>query len=121
MDRRMISKQGLLRKLVRTAQVRSIVSMLSMLPFAAIAGAVFDGSSDADGIAVVILLFGGPLAVSALLTHFYCKRAVVCTYCGNSLWQCGTGNFKPRRMKIRNEVKECPHCHAEFISTLSRN
>ena len=35
----------------------------------------------------------------------------LCPQCGASLWGCGTGNFKPWRMKVRKDVTECPTCH----------
>jgi hypothetical protein len=58
--------------------------------------------------ALIIFLPGG--GVCWLVTHLICRPMVVCPFCGESLWECGTGNFKPRRMKIRTGVTGCPNC-----------
>ena len=109
---RQIVRRELLCRLRHVAQVRSLVSMLSGVAIL-IAAAAFGESLGPGGMAAVYL--GGFLFVMVLLTRFYCGPAVRCPHCGNSLWHCGTGNFKPRRMRIRSEARECSHCHATFV------
>jgi hypothetical protein len=104
-----IQKPELLKELVRAAVVRSIMTLLSVLPFLGIAGAVF-GDRQGEGIGPMLVVVGGPMGVAWLVTRFYCRGAVSCPHCGASLWDCGTGNFKPRRMKVRDEVRACPNC-----------
>ena len=103
---RMIIAPILLRNLQRAAQVRSGVTMASVLPLMMLGGLLF---GEVGG---VIGLFGGALAVERLMTRFYCRHAVRCPHCGASLWQCGTGNFKPRRMRLRRDAHACRHCGA---------
>lgn len=109
-----IQRYELLKKLVRAAQVRSIVTMLSVLPSLLIVGA-FLGESLDKGVWPLVAVFGGPTIVGWLMTKFYCHPAVICPSCGHGLWECGTGNFKPRRMKIREGVRECPSCHIPIV------
>ena len=113
MNEKTISRAELLHKLVRVAQVRSVITMLSMLPIWFIGFAAFGDSLGHGGMAV--LFFGGPLIVCWLITVCYCKPAVTCPHCGNSLWACGTGNFKPRRMKLRADIQGCPNCKAPIL------
>ncbi len=105
-----ISDQQLLRKLQRAAQVRSIFSMLAILPSLVIGGLIV-GDSGNEGL-LILIVFGIPMLVSVGITELYCKRIVSCPYCGGTMWNCGTGNFKPRRMKLRKDRDECPKCHA---------
>ena len=114
MCKKLISRESLHRQLVRTAQVRSAVSMLSFLLLMPLLG-LLPKEWIASGPAVPIVLFGGFLAISWAMTEFYCKLAVPCPNCGKSLWCCGTGNFKPRRMQVRREAVECPHCHVPIV------
>lgn len=113
MCKKPISRESLHRQLVRTAQVRSAVSMLSFLLLMPVLG-LLPKEWIASGPAVLIL-FGGFFAVSWAMTRFYCEPAVSCPHCGKSLWRCGTGNFKPRRMQIRRDVDQCPHCHVPIV------
>lgn len=108
MDQKVISADALLRRLRHVAQVRSVITMLSIFPILLIAVAVFDKESTG----VVVVFFGSQLILAWFLTRFYCKRAVTCPHCGSSLWHCGTGNFKPRRMRIRRDTEGCLKCHA---------
>ncbi len=68
-----------------------------------------------DSVVPLMIFFGGFFAVSWTLTQFYCKPAVPCPHCGKSLWGCGTGNFKPRRMKVRRDATECPNCRTPIV------
>jgi hypothetical protein len=113
-----ISKSKLHWQLVYAAMVRSAVTMLSGLAIFFIAGLIAfllpldDGTKAAIGLGSFI---GGFLLVSWLMTKYYCRRAVRCPRCSESLWDCGTGNFKPRRMKVRDDVRECPNCGAPIV------
>jgi hypothetical protein len=104
-----IRQRELLRRLVRAAQIRSVVTMLCMVPGVVVGGIVMECVGKTAG---VLTVFGIPLVISWLLTEFYCKSAVVCPNCGGSLWSCGTGNFKPRNMKLRSA--NCPTCQVFF-------
>jgi len=93
-----ISKRWLLVQLAKAAQVRSLVTLSSMLPLLACIGYFFPARSlDQLGPFILIPVFGPPMIVAWLLTCNYCRKAVVCPFCGGSLWSCGSGNFKPRR------------------------
>lgn len=106
---RTIRRDELWWKLARAAQVRSRVTMVSSLPLAAIVMSVISpGPWRAEE--SIVAFFGGFLVIGALMTKFYCRRAVTCPVCGASPWDCGTGNFKPRRMRLRTDVHACPNC-----------
>ena len=112
-----ILRHDLRRQLARAAQVRSLVSMFSMFPSLLVFG-VFGPilhNETAQAIGALLAIFGVPLLVSSLLTRFYCRDAVRCPGCGCSLWDCGTGNFKPRRMRVRDAVRECPGCQTPIV------
>jgi hypothetical protein len=103
---RTIVAADLLRRLRRAARRRALVSMASALPLMTLGGLAF------EGIGAVVGLFGGSLTVSSLMTRFYCLQAVCCPHCGGSLWYCGSGNFKPRRMHLRADARACRQCGA---------
>lgn len=115
MDQTTIDRDWLYRKLIRWAQVRSLVTMASVFPALLLGtlAANAPGVPPEIGVAVAIAaLFGSPLLVSWIFTTLVCKKRVRCPNCGGSLWDCGTGNFKPRRLKIRDDATACPHCGA---------
>jgi len=62
-----------------------------------------------------IVFFGTGLLVMLVYTRWIFRKSVPCPICGGSLWDCGTGNFKPRRMRVRNDALCCPHCHADIV------
>ena len=109
-----IRKDDLRKKLVRAAQVRSVVTMLSVVLSLLLAGELFGESIRVSPVPLIVI-FGGPALVGWLMTVFYCQRTVLCPRCGQSLWNCGTGNFKPRRMKVREDVVECPSCRSPIL------
>ncbi len=139
-ERPTISRTDLQWRLMRVAQVRSVVSMLSA--FIGLLGvALIPGATDA-GWPLVIAYFGTPflepvtrpaaplsslgrvacgmefcdsLLVSQVMTKAWCEKRVLCPHCGSSLWECGTGNFKPRRMNVREGVDTCPGCGAAIV------
>lgn len=117
----LIVREELHQKLARAAQVRSVLTMLSVIPAWPIAFGVVVLLAQLGAPAFVIntlfigLIFGAPLVVARILTDRYCKTAVPCPFCKGSLWACGSGNFKPRRMKVRYDAKECPHCGTPII------
>jgi hypothetical protein len=53
-----------------------------------------------------------PATLSAFATVLLCPLVAACPVCGGSLWPCGSGSFKPRRVTVRPEVSACPHCHS---------
>jgi len=107
----MISQKWLLKRLIRTAQLWSLLTMASVVVFGVIAGLapLPEGGK-------VAILFGGPLLLSSWLEKTMCRKMVTCPDCGGSLWELGTGNFKPRRMKLKPGIKECPHCQTRILS-----
>jgi|GEM_PF-1335512 hypothetical protein len=117
----LIDRNELHRQLVNSAQVRSVFTMLASVPAFGIGfGTLFLlALIGAPGIlalpVALLLIFGLPLAVAHILTERYCKPAVACPHCEKSLWACGSGNFKPRRMRIRYDAEECPHCGARIV------
>ena len=60
--------------------------------------------------AFFVCVFGVPLLVCWIWTVKVCRASVTCRSCGSSLWSCGTGNFKARRMQIKKGINCCPHC-----------
>lgn len=104
-----IQKLELHEKLVSAAHARSIVTMLS-IPASLFIGVLILGESASEGVTPFVLLFGVPGLVAWLVTMLHCRQSVRCPHCGSSLWGCGTGNFKPRRMKVRDNARECPGC-----------
>jgi hypothetical protein len=112
MDDHRVPRDELLRKLKRAAFVRVLVTLSSAVLVLFVAAGVLGDTVDTGWF--VAIYFGGCFAVSALVTQFYCKRVVTCHCCGGSLWRCGTGSFKVRRMKIRDGIEECPCCHAKL-------
>ena len=102
-----ISHSWLLSKLRKTAQIRALITVTSCILGLALLSAIPEQSSPLVGLAV---LFGWSWLVVWIVTKAYCEKAVVCPYCGGSLWKCGTGNFKPRKMHVRDDARECPHC-----------
>ncbi len=110
---RSVFRENLHLRLVRAARVRAGITMLCVLPIAVVVATLPEEWAGPGARAA--LFFGGVLAVSWALTRFYCRPAVACDNCGKSLWALGTGNFKPRRMKVRKDANECPHCHAPIV------
>lgn len=60
----------------------------------------------------LLLVFAVPAVVGGILTRHYCRRAVRCPHCNASLWDCGTGSFKARHMRVRADV--CTSCDAQI-------
>lgn len=114
MQQESISRSVLYEKLARAAQVRSVLTLLSAFGALCLLAAVPGVPQDATAIAAV-LFFGVPLLVCWIVTVQICRRMVTCPYCTTSLWSCGSGNFKPRRMKIRDEVSRCPNCGIPIV------
>ena len=110
-----IRRQNLLWSLQRVAMVRSAVSMLSGFVAGGLGlavGKLLAVNKDVQS-AFIIFPVGLTFSVVAwLMTKYYCRRGVPCPRCGGSLWNCGTRNFKPRRMRIRDGIEVCPHCGA---------
>src|SRR5262245_49567512 len=104
-----ISEEWLHKRLVRTAQLRSRITLSSLILPVVLIGAI-PALADKANILPVLLLFGIPCFVDWIVTVYVCRPMVTCPSCGKSLWQCGTGNFKPRRMRIKEGVNQCPHC-----------
>src|SRR4051794_39123836 len=113
-----ISRSDLYKRVVRAAQVRSGITLLSAIA-CLVATAVIHGLAQLPdlGTAIVFLgmFFGLPMVISRIVTERVCKRMVTCPVCGSSLWCCGTGNFKPRRMRIRDGVTQCPYCNIPIV------
>jgi NhaP-type Na+/H+ or K+/H+ antiporter len=110
-----INRSDLHRRLARVAQLRSVLTMLSALGTMILLGAILPGVPQNAAVLVVLVYFGVPLLVCWIVTVLICRRLVTCPYCPNSLWSCGSGNFKPRRMKVRDEVSRCPHCGVPIL------
>jgi hypothetical protein len=104
-----IRKNDLRQDLVRAAQVRAGVSMLAMLVSLVVGGAILPKAAG-DSPLVLLAVFGPFVLICWLMTVCYCRPKVICPYCLHSLWDCGTGNFKPGRIKVRKDAGECPGC-----------
>lgn len=104
-----IRKNDLRQDFVRVAKVRARASLLAMLLSLVIAGAILP-KAVIDSPLVLLAVFGPPTLICWLMTACYCRPKVACPYCSHSLWDCGTGNFKPWRIDIRKGDRECPNC-----------
>lgn len=103
-----IYRRELQRQLVRVAMVRSLITLPSMfLGFWFMAEFV---KLRPNSPLAIVPVFGIPLVVCWIVTVTYCRRRPKCPACGGGLWALGTGNFKPRRMRVRDDATECPHC-----------
>lgn len=105
-----ISKRSLHKRLVRAAQARALISMASVIPAIVILSLIPAAVANAGPWLGLIAFFGVPGVVSWMTTILLCKRMVLCPACRGSLWACGTGNFKARRMRVKDGVDCCPHC-----------
>lgn len=106
-----IWKSDLLRRLVQVAQWRAAMTMLAIVPVAIVLFVLL-ANHPLYAVAAVV---GTGLAISFALTRLLCTALVKCPHCAHSLWDCGTGNFKPRRMRIRNDATGCPRCGARLV------
>lgn len=106
-----IWRVDLLQQLVRAAQIRSIVTMMVSLP----AVLLVIGLAAIPPLATIATIFGISLTVAFALTQLLCRPMVKCPHCGRSLWKLGTGNFKPRRMRIRSGATGCSGCGARLV------
>ena len=94
--------------------MRSLVTLASLVPLFAFYGCVFSSRSvERLGPFMLILVIGPPMFVCWGLTCKFCRKVVVCPFCGGSLWRCGSGNFKPRRMQVTANC--CPQCRAPIV------
>ena len=112
-----ISRDELYWSLARAAQLRSVVTLLAFLPVSVSLMLLLPK-------AIVDFPWSGPLILSGsllltgyLFTLLGCRRMVRCPHCNASLWSCGTGNFKARRMRVREDALECPGCGAAIVQS----
>jgi hypothetical protein len=115
---RTISRSWLLERLAHAGWVRAIVALSSevvaLVVLGPLSGATGLEPKDMGELTGVFVVFGVPLLVCWAVTVKYCRRFVSCPHCGGSLWSCGTGSFKARRMRIKKDMHSCPHCRAKF-------
>jgi hypothetical protein len=109
-----IRRKELLKSLQRVAQLRSLITLGLFVIYIGVICVVLPASV-LQSPWLLPLLFGPPLVLSTILGVTMCKAMVKCPHCSQSLWKCGSGNFKPRRMRIRDGVDSCPHCDARFV------
>jgi hypothetical protein len=113
-----ISKSELLRGLSRAAQIRALITFaaafLSIFGMTVICAAIGVNPDSLGSAAAVLCVFGIPGLVCWIWTVKVCRNSVRCPFCANSLWSCGTGNFKARRMRLRKDTNACPHCDIQF-------
>lgn len=73
----------------------------------------WEGKGIASSVIVLATFFGPGLLISWLMTMCYCRSAVICPHCRASLWSCGSGNFKARKVKV--VADRCPGCEAWIV------
>jgi hypothetical protein len=108
----MVSRAELHRMLRAAAQTRSLLSMLCWVALLGVLGAV---TPPLDRGIAACLWFAGCVFSPWLLGQLVCRRVAKCPVCGHSLWDCGTKNFKPRRLRVRSDVDACPACNTRFL------
>jgi hypothetical protein len=106
-----ISRSWLLRRMKKAAQIRSVASMLAFVLGLFLAVVFVPAIAPIAMLLVAIVI---TTAVDVAVTIFLCRRSVVCPFCGESLWKCGTGNFKPRRLTLNPGIDACPSCNTRF-------
>jgi hypothetical protein len=111
-DKEMPTRSQLARMIIHAGQLRSSFSMLLWIGLILILPFIFPRIGP-DMLPFVWL--SGCGLITWGLTYLICHRMVTCPKCGASLWNCGTGNFKPRRLRLRDDSSACPGCHAEFL------
>lgn len=114
MDPPPIRREDLLHRLRVAALVRSVITLFVGMPVGLLIAMLMPAGLRQSAWTLMACLFGTPLVVGWLITTTICKRMVRCPTCSESLWACGTGNFKPRRMKVRANAHCCPHCGASI-------
>lgn len=122
MTERQLDRANLRRRLARTAMFKSLLVMGSCIGVLLILSLLLPMlermlGKDSNWIVAVFVLsfFGIPLLLDFILSQTFCISQVRCPYCNASLWKCGSGNFKPRRMKVRDDVHACPGCGAPIV------
>jgi hypothetical protein len=110
-----ISRPWLRKRLVRAAQARSLIT-LAAVPFVIVLSALLWplGPEDVMGTIFMFAVFLVPMLVCWIVTVKLCRTLVTCPLCQGSLWECGSGDFKPRKMRLRTDIDRCPHCGAKF-------
>jgi hypothetical protein len=98
----MLTRQELENKLVRVTMLRSLITLGSILPTLLIASALPVAQN--QWIAPVCF-FGTPMLVDWIVTKTLCRRMIRCPACSGSLWESGNGAFKPRKVKLRRDVR----------------
>lgn len=120
MAEQQINRQDLQWQLVKTAMFKSLAVMGFALAIGfgfALILPLLEAAIGKDWGMVLFLaaFFGLPLLLDTVLSRTFCRNRVRCPFCQASLWTCGTGNFKPRRMKVRADVHACPNCQTPIV------
>jgi hypothetical protein len=106
-----ISRANLMRRMVHAATLRFWITLASFAVTLFVIPVFFAAMGiDPKKPASAFILFGVPTVVYRICTINICRESVRCPFCGKSLWSCGTGNFKVRRLRIKSDVHACPHC-----------
>jgi hypothetical protein len=108
-----VSASHLLEQLRLAAGVRALITLGSeivALFVVPIILAIARVEPQRAGPVFFLCVFAVPLLVCWTWTVKVSRTSVRCPSCGSSLWSCGTGNFKARRMRIKKEMHCCPHC-----------
>jgi hypothetical protein len=120
MSEQQINRQDLQWQLAKTAMLKSLAVMgfcVAILFGFALVLPLVEVAIGEDWVTVLFLaaFFGLPSVLDLVLRRTFCRNRVRCPFCQASLWTCGTGNFKPRRMKVRADVHACPQCQTPIV------
>jgi hypothetical protein len=109
-----ISRSHVRKSLAWAATARAGITIATALAALALVGLSLPASRQYMWLAIATLVVA-PVLVAWIVTQVLCPRMVECPACKGSLWQIGTGNLQPGRMKVKDEATKCPHCGAAII------
>jgi hypothetical protein len=113
-----ISRSDLHKRLVIAAVVRSLLTMLSSFAtffLVAAISLILDIPQNVAQVIFVVVFISFPLVICWIVSVQICRRMVRCPCCAKSLWSCGNGAFKPRRMRLKDDAFACPHCGVPIV------
>lgn len=111
-ENEMLTRTQLHRMIIFAGGLRTLSSMTCWVVLVFLLSQVFPQMDPDNRILIWIV---SCLIIPWPLTILFCHQLVTCPKCGVSLWNCRSGNFKPGRLRLKDDTEACPSCHAEFL------